>query len=87
VIIIAENVQEGFHYAQCLCFKYQYLLQELSELIHSLFSALFGFAILPDDEKRIVRVIGDIAKILIAEYQGAISSFFHHQTALSLSFR
>ncbi|XP_063687803.1 GTPase-activating protein and VPS9 domain-containing protein 1-like isoform X2 [Bolinopsis microptera] len=61
--------------------------EELSELIHSLFSALFGFAILPDDEKRIVRVIGDIAKILIAEYQGAISSFFHHQTALSLSFR
>ncbi|KAL5251622.1 hypothetical protein ACHWQZ_G017112 [Mnemiopsis leidyi] len=61
--------------------------EELSALIHTLFSALYGFAILPDDEKRIIRVIGDIAKILIAEYQGAIHSFFHHQTALSLSFR
>ena len=63
------------------------ILKELPELIHSLFSALFGFGILPNDEKRIVRVIGDIAKIQIAEYQGPISSFFLRQTALSLSFR
>ena len=63
------------------------ILQELAMLIHCMFSSLYGFAILPNDESRIIRVLGDIAKIQIAEFTGTISTCFHKPSALSLCFR